>query len=154
MRAPKPILFAVTVAALVCAGAVSASANTYRDGPLVATFSGPTHHPNCKQKWPVTVTAKFHGKRAHATAYYQFLLNGNPIPSHPRQVPFSSTRKNPHHRLWHFYGRFYDYTFGPFGALAVGHKLTVRAVVQDGRYTAYPSYWVKVVTVPGCRAIR
>ncbi len=153
MRAPRLVLLAVTATALVCVGAVSASANTYRDGPLTATFSGPTHHPNCKQKWPVTVTAKFHGKPAHATAYYQFLLNGTTPIGH-RQYPFSSTKKNPHDHLWHFRGRFYDNTFGPFGALAVGQRLTVRAVIHDGRYTAYPSYAVKVVKVKGCRAIR
>jgi hypothetical protein len=151
MRAPKLVLIAVTAAALVCVSAVSASANAYRAGPLVATFSGPTHHPNCKQKWPVTVTAKLHGHRAHATAYYQFINDGSVLPY--KFNPFSSTRKNPHNRLWHFYGRFYDWSFGPFGALAVGKNLKVRAVVKAGRYTAYPSYWVKVRHVRGCRAI-
>lgn len=152
MRAPKAVLFAVTAAALVAVGAASAATTTYRDGPLTATFSAGTHHPNCKQKWPVTITARLHGKPAHATAFYRFKLGGQVVGA--RQYPFGSTRRNPHKRLWHFYNRFTDNTFGPFGALAVGQPLTVEAVVQVGRYTAYPSYSVKVVKVRGCRAIR
>lgn len=149
MRAPKAILFAVTVAALVAVGTASAGTTTYRDGPLTATFSAGTHNPNCKQKWPVTVTARFHGRKAHATAFYQILAAGHVF----REYPFGATRRNPHKRLWHFYNRFTDNTFGPFGALAVGTPIRVRAVVKVGRYTAYPGYNVKVVRVRGCRAI-
>ncbi len=151
MRAPKTILIAVTAAALMAVGAASAATSAYRDGPLTATFSAGTHHPNCKQKWPVTVTARFHGRPAHATAFYQFLHGGAVV---GKQYPYADTRRNPHKRLWHFYNRFTDNTFGPFGALAVGAPLTVRAVVKVGRYTAYPSYSVKVVNAHGCRAIR
>jgi hypothetical protein len=151
MRAPKAILFAVTAAALICVSAASASTSSYRDGPLTATFTAGTHHPNCKQFWPVTVTARYHGRPAHATAVYQF-LDGGSVVGHV--YPFSDTSRNRHNRLYHFYSRFTDRAFGPFGALAVGTRLTVRAVVKAGRYTAYPSYWVKVVHVRGCRAVR
>ncbi|MGH2858665.1 MAG: hypothetical protein ACRDMJ_14420 [Solirubrobacteraceae bacterium] len=149
MRQAKPVLVAVAVAAL--AGAGAASASTYRDGPLTATFRAPTHHPNCRQKWPVTVTATYNGRPARATAFYQFMYGGTVV---GRQYPFSNTRRNRHDRLWHFRGRFTDNTFGPFGSLAVGQPITVRAVVRDGRYTAYPSYSVRVVRVRGCRAVR
>jgi hypothetical protein len=153
MPAPKSVLCAVTAGALICAAAASASGVTsaYRDGPLTATFSAPSQNPNCKQKWPVTVTARYNGKPAHATAFYQFLYNGHLV---GKQYPFSHTRKNPHNRLWHFTGRFTDNTFGPFGALAVGQQITVRAVVQAGRYTAYPGHNVRVRRVNGCTAVR
>jgi len=148
MRASKAIPLAL-MAALAVAGVARASTSSYRDGPLTATFTASTHSPNCKQRWPVTVTARYNGKPTHATAYYQFISGGQLVGT---QYPFGATSKNPHNRIWHFYGSFYDYTFGPFGALAVGHPLTVRAVVQVGRYTAYPSYSVDVVSARGCPA--
>lgn len=150
MRAPKTILVAVTAAALVTVGVANAATTSYRDGPLTATFKAGTGRPNCKQKWPVTVTARYNGKPAHATAFYQF-MSGNTVVSH--QNPFAGTSRNRRNTIWHFYGSFYDNTFGPFGALAVGHKLTVRAVVTVGHYTAYPSYKVLVVKTSGCRAV-
>jgi hypothetical protein len=150
MRPRNAIALVVTAAALlVVVGVASASTTSYSDGPLTATFSAGTHHPNCKQLWPVTVTARYYGKPAHATAYYQFLSGGQLVGT---VNPFSSTSHNPHNRIWHFYGSFYDYTFGPFGALSVGHPLTVRAVVAVSRYTAYPSYSVQVVSARGCPA--
>jgi hypothetical protein len=151
MRARKTIVVVLTAAVLAAVGASSASAGSYSDGPLTATFAGPTHHPNCKQKWPVTVTARYHGKPAHATASYQFLVDGDLVGT---SYPFSSTSRNPHNRLWHFSGGFTDNTFGPFGALAVGQSITVRAVVKESSYTAYPSYGVTVVTARGCKAVR
>ncbi|MGH2890182.1 MAG: hypothetical protein ACRDNJ_11190 [Solirubrobacteraceae bacterium] len=147
----KAILLAVTALALIAASTAAASTTSYTDGPLTATFSAGTHHPNCKQKWPVTVTARYRGRPAHATAFYQFLANGSVV---GRVNVFKGTRRNRHNRLWHFYNRFTDNTFGPFGALAVGEPVTVRAVVSVGRYTAYPSYSVDVVHVRGCHAVR
>jgi hypothetical protein len=145
------ILLAVTAAALICVSAASASTSSYRDGPLTATFTAGTHHPTCKQFWPVTVTARYNGKPTHATAFYQFLYGGHVV---GKVYPFSHTPLNTHNRIWHFYSRFTDKSFGPFGALAVGTPLTVRAVVQVGRYKAYPSYSVQVVRVPGCPVVR
>jgi hypothetical protein len=149
MRARQAIPLALTAAALVAVGVASASTGSYTDGPLTATFTAGTHDPNCKQKWPVTVGARYHGKPAHATAFYQFLSGGQLVGT---QYPFSSTSRNPHNHIWHFYSSFTDTTFGPFGALAVGQPLTVRAVVKVSRYTAYPSYYVKVVNARGCPA--
>jgi hypothetical protein len=151
MRARKATAAALTVTfgLTVLVGVATAATGSYTDGPLSATFSASTTRPNCKQKWPVTVTARFHGKSAHATAYYQFLSGGKVVGT---QQAFAATPKNPHSRLYHFYGSFYDYTFGPFGALSVGHPLTVRAVVQVGSYTAYPGLNVKVVSARGCPA--
>ncbi|MGA2009442.1 MAG: hypothetical protein ABSH51_02745 [Solirubrobacteraceae bacterium] len=149
MRVRTAIPVIVTLAALVAAGVASASTSSYSDGPLTATFTAGTHHPNCKQGWPVTVTARYQGKPAHATAFYQFLSGGQLVDT---QYPFSGTSRNPHKHLWAFYGSFTDNTFGPFGALAIGHPLTVRAVVQVSRYTAYPSYSIDVVNASGCPA--
>jgi hypothetical protein len=150
MRAPKAILLTAVVA-LVLAGGAIASTDTYKDGPLTATFSAGTHHPNCKQKWPVTVTARLNGKPAHASAFYQFMYNGQVV---AKRYPYAATPRNRHNRLWYFFGRFTDNTFGPFGALSVGQHLVVRAVVKAGRYTAYPSYAVTVVRASGCPAVR
>ena len=105
--------------------------------------------PNCKQRWPITVTARYDGKPAHATAFYQFLSGGQLVGT---QYPFSDTPRNRHNQIWRFYGSFTDDTFGPFGALAVDHPLTVRAVVKVSRYTAYPSYFIRVVNAHGCPA--
>jgi hypothetical protein len=154
MRARKVVPLVTTVVAVVAVGAVgvaSAATGSYSDGPLTATFSASTTHPNCKQLWPVTVTARFHGHPAHATAKYQFLYNGQLVST---VYPFSHTRQNPRNRIWHFYGSFTDNAFGPFGALAVGQTLNVRAVVQDGTYTAYPGLYVTVRQARGCKARR
>jgi hypothetical protein len=149
MRPRKATALAVTAAALVAVGVASASTSSYSDGPLTATFAAGTHYPNCKQKWPVTVAARYNGKPAHGTAYYQFLSGGQVVGT---QYPYSGTSRNPRNRIWTFYGSFTDNTFGPFGALAVGHPLTVRAVVRVSRFTAYPSYFVQVVKTRGCPA--
>ncbi len=101
----------------------------------------------------MTVNATLNGKPAHATAFYQFLYKGT---VENTQYPFSSTSKNPgpHPHVWSFTGGFTDNTFGPFGALAVGLPLNIRAVVKDGKYTAYPGLNVVVVKVSGCKIIR
>jgi hypothetical protein len=143
------ILLTTAAATLIAVGAANAFTTSNSSGALTATFTAKTHYPNCKQLWPVTVTARYNGKPAHATAYYQFLLGGQLVGN---QYPFSGTSKNPHARVWHFYGSFYDYTFGPFGALAEGHRLTVRAVVQVGGIRAYPGTWVQVQKASGCPA--
>jgi hypothetical protein len=138
---------AVIVAMLATAAVAAASTVTYRAGPLTATMKAGTHNPTCKQKWPVTVTAKFKGKRTHATAVYQFLLASQVVST---QYPFGLTPRNPQNTIFHFYGSFTDNTFGPFGALSVGQHLTVRVVVKVSHYTAYPSYPVTVVQASGC----
>ena len=113
---------AVGLTALVAGTAVAAASTvTATDGPLKASFTAKTHDPNCKQKWPITIKATFRGKPAHATAYYEFLLNGSVVST---QYPFSGSKKNPttkehpHGTVWHFVGSYTDNTFGPFGALA------------------------------------
>jgi hypothetical protein len=141
-----PVLL-TAAAGLAIAGAANAFTSRYSDGPLTATFSASTHHPSCKQMWPVTVTARAHGQRVHAVAIYQFLNGGQLVNT---QYPFGGRSRNPHYKPYHFFGGFYDNTFGPFGALAVGHTLNVRAVVRWGKYTAYPGTWVQVRKVRGC----
>jgi hypothetical protein len=149
MRAGRVILLTTAVVAVGAVGVATAATGSYSDGPLSATFSASTTHPNCKQLWPVTITARYNGRPAHATAKYQFLYNGQWVST---VYPFSGTRKNPHNRLWHFVGGFTDNGFGPFGALAVGHTLNVRAVIKDGKYTAYPGLYVTIRNASGCKA--
>jgi hypothetical protein len=131
------------------ASSASAALGSSRSGPVTAWFSAKGTHPNCKQLWPVGVTVHYRGRPANATAYYQFLYGGQVVAT--VQV-FAGTPKNRHNRLYHFYGSFYDNTFGPFGAAAVGHRLYVRAVVQVGRYKVYPGLYVTVVNTRGCPA--
>jgi hypothetical protein len=153
MRARKTIFLAVAAAALTVVGAADAGFvghTTWRSGPLTATLYAGTHSPNCKQLWPVKVVATYNGRPARATAYYEFEYNNKVV---EKINVFSATRRNPHNRLWHFTGWFYDNTFGPFGALAEGHTIYVVAVVQDGRYTARPYWRVDVVKTKGCKPI-
>src|ERR1700737_1957017 len=112
MRLRTALPVALAAAAFIAVGTAHASTSSYSDGPLTATFTAGTHHPNCKQKWPVTVTARYHGKAAHATAVYQFLSGGQLVGT---VYPFSNTSQNPHNRIWHFYDSFTDTAFGPFG---------------------------------------
>jgi len=140
---------AAAAAALLAAGAAFAATDTVTSGPLKASFTAGSHHPNCKQHWPVRISATFHGKPAHATAVYQFLYNGSVVHT---ENPFEGTKKNRGNHIWHFVGSFTDKDFGPFGSLSVGNKLTIRAVVKEGGYTASPSYWVQVVSTGGCPA--
>jgi hypothetical protein len=149
MRARKVIPLATAVAALGAAGVASAATGSYSDGPLTATFSASTRHPNCKQRWPVTVTATFHGHAARGTAFYQFLYNGSLVST---QYPYAHTPKNRRNRIWHFDGSFTDNGFGPFGALSVGHTINVRAVISVGGYTAYPGLYINVRHTGGCPA--
>jgi hypothetical protein len=145
-RLALPILL-TAAAVLVTAAAANAFTTRYSNGPLTATFTAGTHYPTCKQMWPVTVTARANGRPVHAVAIYQFLSGGQLVNT---QYPFGGRSRNPHYKPYHFYGSFYDNTFGPFGALAIGHTLNVRAVVRWGNYTAYPGTTVRVRKVRGC----
>jgi hypothetical protein len=148
-RSAAALAAAVAVASLAPVGVALAATVTAHSGPLTASFTAGTHHPNCKQFWPVTIRATFHGRPAHATAVYQFVYDGQVVHT---ENPFSGTKRNRGNHIWHFVGSFKDRHFGPFGSLAVGNRLTIRAVVKDGRYTASPSYWVDVVNTSGCPA--
>jgi hypothetical protein len=118
----------LAASALLLALAASASA-----APFVATFHAPNHSPKAGKKWPVTVTARTNsGRKLHATAYYQFLYNGQvvctqyPDPGHPN----NSTRCKPgrRHSPYPFFGRLYDPTF-IWPRTAIGAPLTLRTVV-------------------------
>lgn len=147
MRLRRVIALAGALTLVAADLALASVGGSSRSGPLSATFSAPTHYPNCKQNWPVSVTARWNGHPAHASAKYQFLYAGSLVNT---QYPFGGQSRNPHYHWYAFYGGFYDKIFGPFGALAVGHKLTVRAVVVDGHYAAYPGTWVVVQPTSGC----
>lgn len=149
VRAAATTAVALVAGLVLLVGSALAASNSYTSGPLTATFSASTTHPNCKQLWPVTITARYHGSPTNATAYYQFLHNGQVVATQP---VLGGTKRNPHSRLYHFYGSVYDTSFGPFGALSVGYRLDVRAVVQVGRYTAYPGLYVTVTKTSGCPA--
>lgn len=154
----RGLAIALSVATLGAGAAVANAATvSSKDGPLTASFTATTHDPSCRQKWPVMIKATYQGKPAHATAYYQFLLNGTVVNT---QYPFSDTKKNPDTKAhpngvpYHFVGSYTDNTFGPFGALAAGQTLTIRAVIHEGRYTADPSFTANIIKVSGCPVVR
>jgi hypothetical protein len=121
----------------VTAGAIAAlllSASGAQAAPFAATLKATTHHPKAGKFWPITVTARSSsGKALHATATYQFVLNGSVVATRypsPKADPRSkcsqdgTCRKTP----YPFRGRMHDPTF-TWPARAVGVDLTLRVVV-------------------------
>ena len=66
-------VFAVVVGTL----ATAASAQAF-----VAALQAPTHRPHAGKRWPIKVSAhRKNGKRLHASAYYQFVYQGQVVQS-------------------------------------------------------------------------
>jgi hypothetical protein len=122
----------VLILAAACATAL-ASTVTATSGALTGTLQAGTHHPKANANWWVTVTAKVHGKAATASAWYQFLYNG-------QQVRKEYVKGNKH---FHFHGSFRDNL--TFPADAVGYPLVVRVVVSAGADTVYLPYSVTTI---------
>ena len=114
---------ALTAAVLAAAVAPVASAAT---PPFVATLKTPHTQPRANRLWDITVTAKsHHGKPLKATAYYQFLFQGQVVST---QYPYPGTQgKGIRHSPWPFTGHFTDQLLFP--ARSVGVSLTLRVVV-------------------------
>jgi hypothetical protein len=120
---PRARLAAAAGAFAVAFGLLSASPAL----ALQAKLTAPDHSPHAEQPWPITVTAhKDNGERAHASAFYEFLFNGQvvatryPDPKHP----------NGGHRTTplNFYGKYKDIVKWPKDA--IGYPLVFRVVVQ------------------------
>jgi len=119
------------------------------------TLRAPNHSPKackyfpgknasrCASKiWRLTVTARTSsGKALHASAYYQFLYNGQKVSTQypsPRS-PYSNTAHTP----WPFTGQFTDRIIWP--ERSVGFPLTLRVVVSvRGMGTEHADWTVKV----------
>jgi hypothetical protein len=124
------VLAAVSVAA-------PASAASFR-----MTLKTPKSQPRAGKYWHITVGARTgSGKKLHATAWYQFVFNGQVVST---QYPDPKThevgrRKTP----WPFYGSYSDDLIFP--ARSVGIPLTVRVVVKvKGRGTQHRDRKVRV----------
>lgn len=136
-------LLAVAAALLVAAAPAGAAPS------FVATLKAPTHHPKAGKLWRITVTVRSKsGKALKATAFYQFLLNGQvqakAYPS-PNADPKSACAKagNCRHSPWSFKGHFSDTLTWP--ARSTGIPLTFRVVVKvKGMGTKNLDYAVRV----------
>jgi hypothetical protein len=133
------VLTAVTVAML----ATAASAQAF-----IVSLQAPTHTPQAGKPWPIKVGAHKHkgGKRIHASAYYQFLFNGNivqsckPLPSKPGG---QKCNDGTHAKAYRFFGIFRDVVVWP--ARSIGFPLTFRVVVHArGGGTKHVDYNVQV----------
>lgn len=120
MQRARILLAAMTAVAalLIVAGPASAAA-------FKATLKAPNHSPKAGGKnWHITVTARSNtGRALRATAYYEFLYDGQKV---------STQYPNPGHptggkRPYSFRGSYRDTILWP--ARAAGYELTFRVVV-------------------------
>ncbi len=112
----------VIITVLAAGMLIPASAQAF-----VAKLKAPGHHPRAGQPWVIHVYARRdNGRPLHASAYYQFLFNGQVVAT---RYP---TPNNPHrgHRQkpWKFRGSYRDLIFWP--KAAVGNPLVFRVVVH------------------------
>lgn len=133
---------------LIAAAALLAPAQPAPAASFRAHLSAPTHHPRACHRWKITVSAHTaSGRRLRATAYYQFLFQGQVVskqyPS-PRSRP-SCTHPATRHKPWAFTGSFSDPTIMWPRRAAIGARLTFRVVVRvPHRGTKKLDYWVRV----------
>lgn len=92
---------------------------------FVVGLSVPTHHPHANTNWWITVSARTRSGRAlRATAFYQFLFQGQVV-----STQYPSPRGGPaRHSPWAFAGSFRDAVVWP--RRSVGIPLTFRVVVR------------------------
>jgi hypothetical protein len=131
----------------VLAVAVGMLATAASAQAFVAKLKAPTHRPHAGKQWPIKVSAhRKNGKRVHASAYYQFVYQGQvvqsckPLPSKPggRKCNNGTTAGR-----YHFFGSYRDVVVWP--KKSIGLPLTFRVVVHarhDG--TKRLNYAVKV----------
>jgi hypothetical protein len=129
--APAALALMIAAAALAAAGSAAAGTPLVKgsSGPLKATLAPSSHSPKINTKWPITVTATLNGKPAHASAIYQFLVDGAPVG--PTEYPFN----NKHYT---FTGHFSDSLVFP--AASVGEPITLSVVIKDAGHTV-PLNW-------------
>lgn len=129
-------IFAVVVTALALAvGASSANAANF-----VARLHAPNHHPTAGKLWWITVSARSPSGRAmRASAYYQFLYNGQVV---SKQYPNPHSLRHAPRRPYSFTGRYRDSILWP--KRSIGIPLTFRVVIRVGRTTKHVDWKVKV----------
>ncbi len=131
----------------VLAVAVGTLATAASAQAFVAALQAPTHRPHAGKRWPIKVSAhRKNGKRLHASAYYQFVYQGQvvqsckPLPSKPggRKCNNGTTAGR-----YRFVGSYRDVVVWP--KKSIGLPLTFRVVIHarhDG--TRRVNYAVKV----------
>jgi hypothetical protein len=119
-------LFAL-IAVVVVMLATAASAQAF-----VAKLQAPTHRPKAGQPWRIKVSAhRSNGKRLHASAFYQFVYQGNVVQSCkplPNKPGGRKCNNGPTAGRYRFYGSFRDVVVWP--KKSVGLPLTFRVVVH------------------------
>jgi hypothetical protein len=130
------VLVAVFAAALLIPAATAQA--------FAARLRAPGHHPHAGKPWRIKVSAhRKNGRPMHASAYYQFLFNGNVVRTCAARPHARNHRKCPHGHPYRFFGSYRDTLIFP--KRAVGVPLTFRVVVH-GRHagTKKLNYKVKV----------
>jgi hypothetical protein len=132
LRTRIPLIVLASGALLV--PAAPASAASFR-----AHLEAPGHHPKAGKNWTIKVTVRSpSGKALRATAFYQFLFNGQVV-----STQYPSPHGPPRHKPYHFKGSYRDPILWP--KRSVGYPLTFRVVVHvRHRGTKHLDYKVRV----------
>lgn len=114
----RRILFSLIAVLALLVVAASAQAASFD-----AHLKTPGHHPKAGKDWPIKVTAEKRGRAIKASAFYQFLYNGQVV-----STQYPSPHGPPRHKPYKFKGSYKDPILWP--KRAVGFKLTFRVVVR------------------------
>jgi hypothetical protein len=130
------VLIAVVAAALLIPAAVAQA--------FTAKLRAPGHHPHAGEPWRIKVSAhRRNGNPMRASAYYQFLFQGQVVKTCAARPHARNHRKCPHGHPYRFRGSYRDKLIFP--KKSIGIPLTFRVVVH-GRHagTKKLNYKVKV----------
>jgi hypothetical protein len=116
-----------SVLAVLAALAVMALPATALASGFTAHLHVPSHQPKVG-KWPLRVTATRGSQKPSGSVSFRFLLDGTQVSKQPGH---SFTR-----------GVYYDTLIWP--KRAVGHPITLQAVVRTRYGTDYLNWWIKV----------
>ena len=109
-----------------------------------AKLRAPGHHPHAGQPWRIKVSAhRDNGRPMHASAYYQFLFQGQVVKTCAARPHARNHHKCPTGAPYKFKGSYKDVLFFP--KKSIGIPLTFRVVVH-GRHagTKKLNYPIKV----------
>jgi hypothetical protein len=129
------VLLASTAALAAPAAAVGA--------PFKVSLKTPKGQPKANKLWKITVGAHSNsGKKLHASAYYQFLFNGQvvstqyPDPKHPGTVGGRDS-------AWKFAGSYTDHLLFPDRSAGIPLTLRVQVTVK-GKGTLHKDRKIRV----------
>ena len=132
----RRLVLIAAFAAVLLIPAASAQAFT-------AKLKASGHRPEAGKPWPIKVSATKNGKGIRASAFYQFLFQGQVVKTCAARPHARNHRKCPHGKPYQFKGSYRDILIFP--KRAVGVPLTFRVVVNAKRGgTKKVSYPVRV----------